>query len=282
LIVVHDGLSNGLRVGNIWLMKIENWYDYPQYFDLVFRDENALEVAFFQTAFAKYADGPVKRLLEPGCGGGRLIVEMAALGYEMVGMDLSKPSLAYLRRRLQRRGFAAELIHGDMTSFELDQPVDSGFCTFNTFRHLLTEEAAVEHLNCVAKAIRPGGIYILGFHIIPLDADEQCTERWKARHGGTEVSVTLAVRGFNRAARQEHLRATLTAKRRGAGKVAPRTIRCQSNFDLRLYTLPEVRSLLAKVPQFEIAEVFDFDYDMESTREMDDDLTDALFVLRRI
>lgn len=263
-------------------MKLENWYDYPQYFDLVFRDETAQEVKFFQAAFDKHADGPVKRLLEPGCGGGRLVVDMAARGYELVAMDLSKPSLKYLKNRLRRRELTAELIHGDMADFQLDQPVDAAFCTFNTFRHLLSEQQAIDHLHSVARALRVGGIYILGFHIIPLDADEDCTERWKARHGGTEVSVTLAVRGFDRTQRREQMRATLTARRQATARVPRRTIRCQSDFDLRLYTLPEVQSMLEKVQLFEIAEVYDFDYDIDFARYQDDDLTDALFVLKRV
>ncbi len=263
-------------------MKTENWYDYPQYFDLVFRDETDLEVKFFQAAFAEHASGPVRRLLEPGCGGGRLVVDLAARGYDVVGLDVSKPSLAYLRNRLRRRKLSAELIHGDMACFTLDQPVDAAFCTFNTFRHLLTEQDAVNHLHCVAQALRPGGIYILGFHIIPLDADEECTERWKARHGGTEVSVTLAVRDFDRASRREQMRATLTAKRTATARVEARTIRCQSNFDLRLYTVPQVQRMFDKVEAFEIAEIYDFDYDIGHARDLDDDLTDALFVLRRV
>lgn len=254
----------------------DNWYDYPQYFDLAFRDETADEVRFFEGAFAEYAHGPVRRLFEPGCGSGRLVVAMAARGYHVTGLDLSQPSLEYLRRKLRRRGLAATLVHGDMTAFALRRPVDAAFCTFNTFRHLLTDQAALDHLHAMAAAIRPGGLYILGFHIIPLDADEECIERWKASHAGTEVSITLKVTSFDRRQRLERLRASVTARRPSGA-----TIRCKSEFSLRLYTAAQVRRLLAHVDAFEVAEIFDFDYDLQATRELDNDLTDALFVLRR-
>ena len=52
-------------------VQLADWYDYPQYFDMVFRDETAMEVAFFEEAFKKFAIGKVKRVLEPGCGSGR-------------------------------------------------------------------------------------------------------------------------------------------------------------------------------------------------------------------
>ena len=31
-----------------------SWYDHPQYFDMVFRDETAAEVRFFEQAFSRF------------------------------------------------------------------------------------------------------------------------------------------------------------------------------------------------------------------------------------
>ena len=59
--------------------------------------------------------------------------------------------------------------------------------------------------------------------------------------------------------------------------------RVSSEFFLRLYTARQAKSLLSKVKNdFELVGVFDFDYDIEEPREFDDDLTDALFVLKKI
>ena len=254
-----------------------NWYDYPQYFDMVFRDETADEVAFFEQAFQRYVEGGVRRLLEPGCGSGRLVAAMAAKGYSLAGVDISQPMLSYLQRRLTRRGLSAELVCGDMSRMAFDQPFDAAFCTFNTFRHLLCEADALAHLHNVAENLRPGGIYIVGMHLIPLDADPDCTERWKASHGGTTVSVTLKVIQFNRRRRQETLRVSIKATKR-SGKVE----RIRSEFPLRIYTPRQARQLLEKVADdFELVGVYDFDYDIDQPRQFDNDLTDALFVLRR-
>ncbi len=262
----------------------DDWYDYPQYFDMVFRDETDDEVAFFEQAFRRFAAGPfrrrpVKRLLEPGCGSGRLIAALAAKGYECCGLDLNEPMLRYLRRRLRRAGLSAETVRGDMTDmcFKKSEVFDSAFCTFNTFRHLQTDDAAIAHLRSVAECVRPGGLYILGFHLIPLDADPECIERWRASAGGTSVHVTLKVIEFNRRRRQEKLRVSIKATRR-SGEVK----RIRSEFPLRLYTVSQAKRLLARVDdRWEIAEVYDFDYDIDQPRILDDDLTDALFVLRR-
>ena len=254
-----------------------NWYDYPQYFDMVFRDETADEIAFFQEAFEKFGSGKIKRLFEPGCGSGRLLAAMAARGYEVTGLDLSQPMLNYSRRRLRRRGLEGDLILGDMTNFKFKRKFDAAFCTFNTFRHLMTEKDAVTHLQTVANHLRKGGLYILGFHLIPMDAAAECTERWKASHGGTTVNATLTVLDFERKARAELLRVTIKATKR-SGKVE----RIRSEFSLRVYTAIQAKKLFAKVQdQLEIVGIYDFDYDIDEPRDFDNDLTDALFVLKR-
>ena len=254
-----------------------DWYDHPQYFDMVFRDETPAEVSFFQDAFDRYAKRPVQHVLEPGCGSGRLVAAMSERGYEVTGLDLSQPMLNYLGKRLRRRKLQANLVLGDMTSMEFSTLFDAAFCTFNTFRHLLSDKDAISHLKSVAKHLRSGGIYILGFHIIPLDADTECTERWKASHGGTDVSVTLKVIDFERRIRQEKLRVSIKATKK-SGKIE----RIRSEFSLRLYTYQQVQKLVNAVrDDFELVGIHDFDYDIDEVRSMDEDLTDAVFVLRK-
>jgi len=255
--------------------ELANWYDYPQYFDMVFRDETAAEIHFFHAAFARFADGKVTRVLEPGCGSGRLVTAMAADGFDVTGVDLNAPSLAYLRKKLLRRGLTATLTQADFTNLQLPGEFDAAFCTFNTFRHLTDEASAVSHLRSVAKHLRSGGLYILGLHIIPLDAEKQCIERWKASHGVTTVNVTLRVTDFNRRKRIEQIHVVLTARSPG------KTIRCRTDFPLRLYTVTQFQKTLAQVPELEIAGAYDFDYNLQSPREIDDDLIDSVFVLKK-
>jgi len=101
---------------------LANCYDYPQYYDVALPAYTKREADFIEAACRKYCPFDARRFLEPACGAGRLITELAARGYEVAGFDLSRPALSYLRRRLAR--------------------VDAAYCTVNTFRHLLTEQAA--------------------------------------------------------------------------------------------------------------------------------------------
>jgi SAM-dependent methyltransferase len=252
-----------------------SWYDAPQYYDLAFRSETRPEADFIEAACRKYCPFPVRRLLEPACGTGRLVAELAARGYRVAGFDLSQPALTYLQRRLARRRLEARVWQADMTDFTLPGPVDAAYNTFDSFRHLLTEQAARSHLQCVADHLRPGGIYILGFHLLPPDASEECTERWTQRHGGVQVTVTLRVISSDRRRRLETIRISLLV-RRGDSQ-----LRLRDEFPLRLYTARQVRRLLAQVPAFELLDVYDFWYEIDQPLELNDEISDTVFILRK-
>jgi SAM-dependent methyltransferase len=254
---------------------LASWYDYPQYYDIAFRDETRPEADFIEAACRKYCPFRVRSLLEPACGTGRLTVELAARGYRLTGLDLSKPSLDFLRRRLSRRGLRATVFEADMADFRLPRPVDAAYSTFDSFRHLLTEASARQHLVCVAESLRPGGIYILGFHLLPPDASEECIERWTQRQGRTQVTVTLRVLATDRRRRRETLRISLLAR------TGEREVRLRDEFQFRMYTAAQFRRTLANVPALELCDVYDFWYEIDEPLKLNNDISDTVFVLRK-
>lgn len=252
-----------------------NWYDYPQFYDLAFRDETQPEVDFIEAACRRFAKGPVRRMLEAGCGSGRLVVELARRGYDVAGFDTNEKSLAYLRRRLARAKLRADVFTADMADFRVTKPVDVVLNTFNTFRHLTTEAAAESHLRCVSDSLRPGGLFILGMHLLPPDASEECTERWTAKQGRTQVTFTLRVVSTSRRQRIERLKVSMLVR-------SPfRELRVATEFPLRMYTAGQLRRLLAKVPEFELCVVYDFHYELDHPLPLNDVLSDTVLVLRK-
>ena len=184
-----------------------SWYDYPQYYDILFQDFTQHEADFIEAACRKYCPFAVRRLLEPACGTGRLITELATRGYELIGFDISQPGLRYLRRQLARFRLYAEIFEADMSDFRIGQPADAAYCVINTFRYLLTEQAARGHLECLACSLRPGGIYILGLHLLPLGGYKEDSDCWTQRRSKTEVSVTARLLRPDRRRRIEDVQA---------------------------------------------------------------------------
>lgn len=253
----------------------KSWYDYPHYYDVGFREDTPREAKFFEKAFAKYIPGKVKRVFEPGCGSGRLVVEMAERGFQVTGLDLNQPALDYCKEQLDKKGLKATLINGDMTAFELKRPADAAFNTINTFRHLLTEEDAVKHLKCVAANLRPGGIYILGLHLLPTGGDFYGSEKWKANEGRTQINYSLTVVDSLPKQRHEKLRITMTIKK---GKSV---VRVSDQFTLRLYNYKNIKTLFAQVPELVLRDVYDFWYEIDEPQKLDGNIADSVFILQK-
>ena len=251
-------------------------YDYPQYWDLAFRDSTREEADFVDAVSRKYLRGRALRVFEPGCGGGRLVVELARRGYEVTGIDLSRSAIGYLTKRLKRNHLKATVLEADMVDYICQPKVDIAINTVSTFRHLLTEQAAVTHLQSVAASLKKGGFYILGLHLLPPDAALEDRERWVARHGQVSVHVTLDAFDACRRKRTETLRFSMRIN--GSSKAKTIT----TDYRMRIYTAAQMKSLLAKVREFELVEVFDFFYEIDAPQPLDDRLGDAVFLLKRV
>jgi SAM-dependent methyltransferase len=254
---------------------VGNCYDYPQYYDVAPPGYTKREADFIEAACRKYCLFEAHRLLEPACGAGRLITELAARGYELVGFDLSQQALTYLRRRLARHRFHAETFKADMSDFRLSRSIDAAYCTVNTFRHLLTEQAARGHLECIARSLRVGGIYVLGLHLLSSHVQEENTRRWTQQRGKRKVTVTRRVVRPRLCRRVEDRRVCLLV-RHGSNEV-----RLRHEFQLRTYTVSQFRRLLASVPSLELCDVYDFRCEIQHPAALNSEMAYGVFVLRR-
>ena len=252
-----------------------SWYDYPQYYDILFQAYTQREADFIEAACRKYCPFAARRLLEPACGTGRLIAELATRGYELSGFDLSQPGLRYLRRRLARFRLYAEIFEADMSNFRIVHPADAAYCLINTFRYLLREQMARGHLECIAASLRPGGIYILGLHLLPLGGDNEDSQSWTQRRNETEVSVTARLLRTDRRRRIEHVQLCLMARS------GSKELRLRHAFQLRTYTARQFRRLLDSVPSLELCDVYDFRYDIAQPFAPNNEMGYSVFVLRR-
>ena len=251
-----------------------NCYDHPQYYDIVFGADWRDEVRFLEGCFTRYARRPVRRLFEPACGTGRLLARFAAAGYEIGGNDLSPAAVAYCNRRLARLGCEDRTEVGDMSAFRLARPVDAAFNTINTFRHLPDDRRALAHLRCMADALAPGGIYVLGLHLTPDDPPACVSETWSARRGSAAVEITVRTESLDRLARAEHIELTMNVR------TPRRRFRLVDRFIFRTYSYRQLKRLIAKTP-LEIVAAYDFGYEIDQPIDIEAEDEDVVLVLRK-
>lgn len=250
-------------------------YDHPRYWDLAFADETQFEADFIRAAADKYSAAPVEQVLEIACGGGRMVRELARRGYDVTAFDLHPAAVRYTAQSLKRAGLSARVLTADMQDFVLPEHFDLAHCLVNSFRHLQTEAAARQHLQHVAAALRPGGLYLLGLHLLPPDAAEEDCERWTVRHRDLRITTTIRVLQFNRRRRLEVVRFSLRVR-------SPRIdLRLRSDHTLRIYRADQLRQLLKSVPALQLRGVYDFCYDISQPLPLNNQLGDTVLVLQK-
>ncbi len=255
---------------------VKSWYDYPQLYELGFLKETPKESKFLEAVFKKYVPFPVNNVLELGCGSGRLVCEMATRGFSMTGLDLNPTALEYCQKKLKKLGVKGETVVGDMTNFKFDQPFDSAVNAINTFRHLESEEAALAHLDCVAEHLKPGGVFVLSLHLLPIDGDLWGTERWAAMQEDMSVYYALTVVETSMKTRLEKLRISMLVKKK------QESFRLSDHITLRIYTAPQLKGLIAKAKKFKLIAIHDFWFDIESTQKLNSEAVDTILVLQRV
>src|SRR6266536_296324 len=90
------------------------------------------------------------RVLELGCGSGRITVPMARMGMRITGLDVSAAMLEQARLQLpsldptvRRR---IRLLRADMRNFQSSQSFSFVFAPYRSFMHLLTPQDQVQAL----------------------------------------------------------------------------------------------------------------------------------------
>jgi SAM-dependent methyltransferase len=250
-------------------------YDFPKYYDVLFGADWKAEYDFLRACFRRHARRPVRRLFEPACGTGRLLIKFAQAGYEVAGNDLNPKAVAYCNARLARYGFPPSAVVGDMADFRPDRKADAAFNTINSFRHLATGRQAEAHLRCVAQALAKGGLYVLGLHLTPAGRPVCDRESWVARRGHLCILSRMWSIKIDRRRRQERVGFAFDVY------TPTRQFRLRDELVFRTYSAAQMRRLLARVDALEIVGTYDFTYAIDEPAKVDAKSEDMVYVLRK-
>jgi SAM-dependent methyltransferase len=127
-----------------------NMDHWAKYCDIIWTGYDQ-DVEFYKKE-AKKAEGKV---LEVGCGTGRIYLEILKDGCDIRGIDLSTKALEILK---EKAGDLEPKVHeADMRDFDLDERFSLAIIPFRTFSCNLTTEDQLSTLRSVRKHLLPGG-----------------------------------------------------------------------------------------------------------------------------
>ena len=119
--------------------------------------------AYFDTIIKQNMDS-ASVVADLACGTGSLSFELADLGYDIVGVELSEDMLSVaMQKKMERPDlpFTNPLfICQDLCELELYSPVDAAICALDSINHITDPESVRQMFRQVGEYVRPGGLFL--------------------------------------------------------------------------------------------------------------------------
>lgn len=143
-----------------------DWFEsenfWTQYAPIMFDDARWAEaptVAQYVKDIAGLGEGA--KILDAGCGLGRISVELAALGLDVTGVDIIQSELDAARESAEAEGVPLTLINHDLRSFQAPSQFDCAVNLYTSFGYCATIEEDMKILKNIADSVKTGGTFIM-------------------------------------------------------------------------------------------------------------------------
>jgi len=137
-----------------------DWFNSPFYHKLYFeRDEKEAE-DFIHQLIKHLEPGAGCRMLDVACGKGRHSKILAALGFDVTGIDLAPASIAWAKQSEN------ELLHFFIHDIRLpfySNYFDYAFNFFTSFGYFKTRREHDAAIRTISKSLNPGGFFVIDY-----------------------------------------------------------------------------------------------------------------------
>jgi SAM-dependent methyltransferase len=108
-----------------------------------------------------------RRILDLCCGTGIVSMMLAALGYEVVGIDISAPMIREARAKRPRRGAMPEFYVQDASRLCIPPPpFDACVCLFDSLNYITDPAALTSAMRGVYDHLAPGGLFVFDINTV--------------------------------------------------------------------------------------------------------------------
>lgn len=139
---------------------------YADQYDLLYGDKDyEREVDMVEEVFRRHGHGPVRTVLDLGCGTGNHALPLARRGYQVTGVDRSPEMLDHARRKARENlppgaDGRPEFVEGDVRDVDLHRKFDAVLMMFAVLGYQLTNEDVLAALRNARKHLKPGAPFI--------------------------------------------------------------------------------------------------------------------------
>jgi SAM-dependent methyltransferase len=138
----------------------ESWFDTP-YYHLLYNNRDYTEAENFITKLTTDLHlAPNSKIIDLACGKGRHSVFLNKLGYDVLGLDLSRQSIEF-DKQFENQTLIFD-VHDMRNPIDAD-PMDAVFNLFTSFGYFDNESDDKKVFQSVYNALKPGGFFVLDY-----------------------------------------------------------------------------------------------------------------------
>jgi len=124
------------------------------------RHVNYREWALYLRSLFHQADIRVEKILDISCGTGSMALNLSELGFVVFGLDESRTMVNEARKKLFTSRHNIPVWVASMTDFRVRRQFHAILCTYDSFNYCRSLSVCGSVLTSVAKALRPGGVFV--------------------------------------------------------------------------------------------------------------------------
>ena len=136
---------------------------YAGAYDAMYYDKDyQAECDLVHGLFKQYGQGPIKSVLDLGCGTGNHVFPLVERGCELVGVDLSEGMLTRARAKAASLGHANKptFHQGDVRTADVGRTFDACLMMFAVLGYQLENADVLAALKTARKHLKPGGLFV--------------------------------------------------------------------------------------------------------------------------
>lgn len=183
------------------------------------------------------------KILDAGCGPGRISVELAALDMDVTGVDIIQAELDAAKESATAEGVELNLIKADLRSFKSETKFDCAINLYTSFGYCDTEEEDTQILKSIFDSLKEGGTFILENLSREVEIKYFTSGEWFERAGKTVLTEFEVVGAW------EGLRSKWILIDNKTNE------RIEHEFVQRLYSAAELKKTLLKIG-YKTVEIF--------------------------
>lgn len=134
--------------------------DYAYYYNMFYQNKDyKSEAKHIDYLFKRYGEN-IKKIINYGCGTGKHDIELARMGYQCTGIDLSSLMIDIARKNIKEENVDISFYVNDIRNFEPKERYDAVISLFHVMSYQNSNQDILKAFQSARKAIDCGGILL--------------------------------------------------------------------------------------------------------------------------